>query len=100
MTKETKKQKHVATCEHCNKITDITISKAITGMEVELEAQREELTDLKHKVHVIRRQKFGERKAFHLMIKELYGLMTPEQRTKAFEHSQRLRDEIKRINKI
>ena len=78
MTTEFDKKINVAKCQHCNKITDITMSDTIKKMRVQKQALEEELQ----------------------MVKKLYDLMTPEQRTTSYGYSKELRDEFNRIKKI
>lgn len=99
MKQEFKKKINVATCQHCGRITDITTCSAMNGMRVENQALQEEIHETAQLLNRARRMKTGQVLVLHVLIKKLYELMSPEQRAKAAQHSQLLRDEIKKIEK-
>jgi hypothetical protein len=90
---------NVMTCPQCGTVNDITMSKVVQRMKVELISTREVLRNTERNLNVMLRRKNGEMMATHKCIKELYNLMTPEQREQAFKHSQQLRDKLKQIKK-
>ena len=100
MTTEFDKKINVAKCQHCNKITDITMSDTIKKMRVQKQALEEELQEAHMNKNRIRKHKIGQIQAMHIMVKKLYDLMTPEQRTTAYGYSKELRDEFNKIKKI
>lgn len=94
------KEFYVAKCQKCGEITDITMSDAIQKFKSQRQFSEEELNDLNKRRQILRKQKIGEVRAMHILIKQLYEIMTPEQRTKAREFNKSLRDEFKRIEKL
>ena len=96
---EIKKSINVAKCEHCGKITNISTSHTVRNMKVQNQVLSEELNMSNKERVLMRKQHAGMVASMHVIIKRLYDLMTPEQRTQASEYSQELREEFKKIKK-
>lgn len=86
-------------CEKCNQEIEISSSKAIQGLLTQNQALHEELGSVQRRMFLLRKQKIGQVRALHGMIKRIYAIMTPEQRTQCFEMQQDLRDEMKKIQR-
>lgn len=94
------KEFYVTKCQKCGEITDITMSEAVQKFINLRQTLEEELNDTNKRRFILRKQKVGQIRGMHILIKQLYDIMTPEQRTKAREFNQQLRDEFKRIEKL
>jgi hypothetical protein len=86
-------------CDKCGQLTDISESGAVQRMIVQNKALKEDNDTLGESLRINRLQKIGQIQVMHKTIKRLIDVMTPEQRVKAREYNQQMRDDLKNVDK-
>lgn len=86
----------IATCKHCNRPTDISNSNYVQKLIIQNKSQKEEINSLSKKLNKVRLEKNGTIQKLHQEIRMLLELMTDEQKEKAKQINQLMREEIKR----
>ena len=99
MTQVFNKKFQVATCKHCGRITDISLSKDVRRMVVQNKTLSEQLRlnelTLK-KIHLL---KNGENQALHKLVAQLFLLLNKEQKETAYHLNKQMREELKYVKK-
>lgn len=93
------KSVYMVKCDKCGAVIDISTHSEIQTMRVKINYLKEVLKATSASCRIARIRKIAEAQAFHLAIRNLLDLMTPEQKDMAKMVSQRLRDTIKHIEK-
>lgn len=94
-----KKNYPSAICLNCGKVTDIQMSDCYRKLMSAYNTLKEHNKFNELKISKIHRMKNSQILSMHKVIKMLLDLMTEEQRIKAKEISQFMRDELKRAEK-
>ena len=89
----------VATCQHCGKSTNISMSKDVNAMVVQNRTLKEVVRLKENNLRRVHAAKNGQIQAMHKMIGQIMELLTPEQKEKVKKLNQPIKDEIKRLMK-
>lgn len=99
MTQVYDKNFQVATCQHCKKQTDISLSKDVRAMVVQNTTLKEMLKLCSQNQRTLHLTKNGEIMAMHKMIFQMFQLLDDKQKENAFKLNKKLREELKYLKK-
>lgn len=88
-----------AKCQHCGKVTDIQLSGDYRSLVAQNKTLHEALKFNELTLRRIHQMKNSQIQTLHKVIKLLLDLMNSEQRTRARQISQYMRDELRRAEK-
>lgn len=97
MTNVFDKERKVVKCPKCGEIVDITTHSMVQQMSVQNQYLKEAIKFQRTGTSKAIKREIANRQAFHLAIRRLLDIMTPEQREQAKSVSQWLRDVLSHI---